>query len=400
MLREAARQRLFDTLLAALVGRRLPENAPLARPSGDGHGRLRALVATVRATEVDDIAISGCVTAGSVVAPTALHLAAAAQADAASVHDAMLAGYEAMIGFATAIGGATAIYRGVWPTLAAAPIGAAAVAARLAGLDAERTRAALALAIGRSSWWTDRSLPRWLTLGHAAVDGVLAAAAMAGFDAAPEVIDAWAAAARLTLDAEALAARPTPRLLEVDTKPFPTARQALSTIEAFAALHAAQPIGATDAIVVGVPGAYRAMIGGVSTPKTRMESLVSAACQMALVACAPDQIYDAVRARPPCGGAVAGFLSRVTVETDEAVDAAFPDAWGGRVTIRPARGAPREALVLHPRGSAPSPFGWPELEDKAARIARANGLDPAAVAALRVAVREDASPAVLLDLVN
>jgi 2-methylcitrate dehydratase PrpD len=399
-LRDIARQRLFDALLAALIGRRLPEAAPLAGlPSGD-HGRLRRLTATARATEVDDIAISGCVTPGSVVVPAALHLASQIGADTAAVHDAILAGYEAMVAFAEAIGGATAIYCGVWPTLSAAPIGAAATAARLEGLDADRTLAALAMAVGRSSGRLNRTMPRWLSLGHAAVDGVRAVeAGLAGFDAPASVLEAWSNATGLEIRPEEMAPKDRPRLLEVDVKPFPTARQALAAIEAFHSLQAEQPVGPDDHIVIGAPSAYRAMIGETSLPNARIASLVSAAYQMALIACVPGAIDDAVRNPVRSGPAITAFLARVRVETDAELDKAFPRAWGGRVRIEAAGAPPRQALVLAPPGAAGLPFGWAGFEEKARRLCLANGIDLALVAALLDAVKADAPARDLLEFI-
>ncbi|HEY4030661.1 MAG TPA: MmgE/PrpD family protein [Caulobacteraceae bacterium] len=360
------------------------------------------LVATTRATEIDDVAIGGCVTPGSVVVPAALHLAARADADAAAVHDAMVVGYEAMLAFAEAIGGATAIYRGVWPTVIAAPLGVAAVAGRLQGLDDGRMRAALALAIGRTGGRLNRNLPRWLSLGQAAADGALAAeAAAAGFDAPASTLDAWSEATGIAVSPDGFAAPGRPRLLDVDAKPFPTARQALAAIEAFGRLQADRPVDEEDRIVIGVPATYRDMVGKTEPPDARMPSLMSAPYQMALIACAPGAIDDAVRDSPLAGPAIAAFLRRVTIETDPALDAAFPAAWGGRVRIEPAGGGPaREATVLLPHGCATQPFGWADLEEKAMRLGRASGLDLGVVSALRDAVKADAPAQTLLDLVT
>ncbi len=399
-LRDIVRQHVFDTLLAALIGRRLPEAAPLAGLPSGGHGRLRRLTATIRATEIDDIAISGCVTPGSVIVPTALHLASQTRADAAAVHDSILAGYEAMVAFGEAIGGATAIYGGVWPTLSAAPIGAAAAAARLKGLDADRTLAALAMAVGHSSGRLNRTMPRWLSLGHAAVDGVCAVeAALAGFDAPASALEAWSNATALKVQPEDMAPQSRPRLLAVDIKPFPTARQALAAIEAFRSLQAEQPVGPDDQIVIGAPSAYRAMIGETGLPDARIPSLVSAAYQMALIACVPGAIDDVVRNPPRSDPAVAAFLARVSVETDAELDKAFPQTWGGRVRIEAAGASPREALVLEPAGAASLPFGWARFEEKARRLCLANGIDLAPVAALLDAVRADAPAQELLDFI-
>jgi 2-methylcitrate dehydratase PrpD len=395
--RDAARRRLFDTLVAARVGRALPEAAGLAKLAVDGPGRIRALVATVRATEVDDIALAGCVTSGSVIVPVAVHLAAERDCDSEALHHAIIAGYEAMIGFASAIGGATILYRGIWPTLAAAPIGAAAVAGSLAGLDATAMRSALALAIGRSPWWLDRGLPRWLQLGHAAVDGVAAAqAAEAGFTAPAQVIEGWANAAGVTVDPALLAPGESPKIDQIECKTFPTARQGLSAIQAFMRLHAEQPVASTERIEITLPSVYRAMVGGTAMPAERIGSMLSAAYQMALAVHAPDRMFDVVRTPPFSDPAIADFLARAAVIEDAALDALYPARWGARVTIIGAE--TRTCEVLSPAGGAEHPFGWAELSGKAGSLATAQGLPEGHFEALRDAIEQDAHPADLLAL--
>ncbi|WP_404710883.1 MmgE/PrpD family protein [Sphingomonas sp. MMS24-J13] len=396
-MRDAARLRLFDTLVAARIGRALPEAAPLAKLAVDAPGRIRALVATVRATEVDDIALAGCVTAGSVIVPVALLAAAERDCDSDALLRAIVAGYEAMVGFAAAIGGATILYRGIWPTLAAAPIGAAAVAGSLARLDRQAMLSALALAIGRSPWWLDRGLPRWLQLGHAAADGVAAAqAAEAGFTAPASVIDGWANASGVTVDPALLAPGAVPKIHQIECKTFPTARQGLSAIQAFMRLHADRPVGPTDRIEIALPGVYRAMVGGTTMPAERIGSMLSAAYQMALAVHAPERMFDAVHT-PPCNDpAIADFLTRVVVTEDAALDALYPRQWGARVTIVGAEA--RTCEVLSPEGGADHPFGWTELAAKAASLALGLGLPATHFEALQDSIRKDVRPGDLLTL--
>jgi len=393
--RDAARRRLFDTLVAARVGRGLPEAAPLAGLATEGPGRIRAMVATVRATEVDDIALAGCVTAGSVIVPVALLLAAERDCDSDKLLTAIVAGYEAMVGFAAAIGGATILYRGIWPTLAAAPIGAAAVAGSLAGLDAVAMRSALALAIGRSPWWLDRGLPRWLQLGHAAVDGVAAAqAAEAGFTAPASVIDGWANAANLAIDPVRLAPSEVPEIQQIECKTFPTARQGLSAIQAFMRLHSERAVTPDDRIEITLPTVYRAMVGGTTMPADRIGSMLSAAYQMALAVHAPERMFDVVRTPPYSDPAIADFLARVVVTEDATLDTLYPARWGARVTIDGAE--TRTCEILSPAGGAEHAFGWTELAEKAASLTAPIGLPSGYFGPLRDAIVRDASPSELL----
>lgn len=397
----SARLRLFDTLVAARIGRTVPDAASLAPLAIGTQGRIRTLVATIRATEVDDIALAGCVTAGSVVIPTALVLAAEIDADAAVLHGAIVAGYEAMAGFAAAIGGASILYRGIWPTLAAAPIGAAVVAARLRRLDRAATASALAMATGRSMWWLDRAMPRWLQLGHAAVDGVLAAeAAAAKFVARADVLDGWASAAGITFDARKLIKPEGLWIDAVDCKTFPTSRQGLSAVQAFADLHAAAAVTPADKVEVAVPAAYLRMIGNTSPPDDRIGSMLSVAYQMALMVHAPDRLHDVARTPPPITPAIVDFLARVTIREDADLSAHYPEAWGARVTILSADGSRRTRELLHPEGSAAHAFGWPELRRKAALLAQGNGLTAQSFDTLSSVVEADGRPADILAVVE
>ena len=168
---DAARLRLFDTLIANAIGltiedgRRLAALAANAGPGDRLAETVRLNVGATRATEVDDINIAACATVGSVVIPVAVGLGAARGLDDQAVLAAIVAGYEAMISLGTAVDGASLLYKGVWPTYATAPFAAAAVGASLLGLDARGTANALSLALARTSTLTGRGAaeqaPAW-----------------------------------------------------------------------------------------------------------------------------------------------------------------------------------------------------------------------------------------------
>jgi 2-methylcitrate dehydratase PrpD len=392
------RLRTLDTLIAATLGLRLAESRPLLRlAAATPEERIRCLVAAIRATEIDDIYLPGCATLGSVVVPTALVLAETLPLDASAVVDAIAAGYEVMASFSAMIDGAAVLYHGCWPTLAAAPAGAAAVAARLLGLDRAASLSALALAVTRSQWSTSRHVPRWLQLGHAAVDGVLAArAAAAGFTASPGAIADWAHRARLTLHVDRLAAGPSPRIVAMDSKTFPTSRQGLAAVEAFIGLQGESPIAAEDPVEVVVPAAYLGMISNKQPPFDRLGSLLSVPYQLALVASVPETLYDVARVDPPLTETMVSRLSHTTLRSDPELDAAYPACWGARVTVRAGTAAVRSRTVLDPIGSARKPLAWADLCQKAADLSIPNGMPIAWAEPLQTAVLEGASCAAIL----
>ena len=141
---------------------------------------LAGWCASARLTEADDIHLTSCTTPGSVVIPTALHLASAGLFETwGDFVTAVLAGYETLIRVGYAIDGPRILARKVWPTLFAAPMGAAAVASRAWKLDPSETAGALATALAASTGIAPPAMipnsSRCISLGWAAECGVHAA---------------------------------------------------------------------------------------------------------------------------------------------------------------------------------------------------------------------------------
>ena len=389
----AARQRLFDTLGAACVGLATSEgrqarsiDEQLQPLGGARHAldRCRWLASAVRSTEIDDIDIVGCTTVGAVVVPAAVAFAAAAPpADGRLLLASVAAGYEAMIRLGRAIGGATLLYRGVWPTYVTAAFGAAAAAARWLGLDAEQTARALALALARTDVPPPKALAqpgfRCFALGGAAVEGCIAAlAARAGV--AADTIDLAAFGQRIGAqvdEAELTAGLGAEwRIGAVDTKMFPSSRQALASVEAFLALAPLpHPIADLERVVVAVPSAYRDMIDRARPPANRIESLLGVQYQVALAALEPAALYDALRPTLRHDERTAGFMARVEVRADAELSRQFPHTWGSAVTLHWRSGGETRAEVREPSGSGRSTVSWTALRGKLERILAASGLE-------------------------
>lgn len=383
---DAARARVLDTLGALVAGLQTPEGRTLrtsaerasGKPSAmDAIERCRLYVGATRATELDDIDVASCTTVGSVVVPVALTLAARLpRADGRAVLAAVVAGYEAMQRLGRAIGGATLLYRGVWPTYVTAPFGAAATASKLLGLDAAATARALGLALTRTSSVPAAALTRfgfrYYSLGCAAVEGAAAAfAAAAGVEADADALDRFAQRVEVGLDAaELVGAAGAPwRLREVDSKLWPTSRQALASVAAFREL-AVKPeeAEAIEHIVVAVPSAYRAMIDRAAAPAARIESMIGVQHQFALATYAPQVLDDALRRSVSTPPAFAALMAKVEVRADEALDEQFPRKWGGRVTVRLRSGEERTHEVLEPDGCAARPLDLEAIKRKYARV--------------------------------
>ena len=387
----AARQRLLDTLAAAALGRRTPEgrllerHAERGRSAGLEHGATcRLLIGAARSTEVDDIDLPSCTTVGAVVVPAVMAAAARSDVGDRELLCAVVAGYEAMTRLGRAIGGATLLYRGVWPTYATAAFGAAAATARLGALDAPATARALALALARTGNLPAGVLTRFgyrhYALGSAAADGCDAAlAAAAGVDADLDGLAAFAERLGATLDvAEFGAAFGAPwRVASVDTKPWPTSRQALASVAAFRQLTLPPP-DEIERIDAAVPLVYRGMIDRPAMPANRIESMLSVQYQIALAAFAPTTLDDALRESLPHDTRMAALMQKVRVSADDGLGAQFPRVWGSRVTIEPRDGAPTTVEVLAPPGSGTRSLAWAELRAKLERVLAASGMHPGA----------------------
>jgi 2-methylcitrate dehydratase PrpD len=371
---------LLDITGAWIAGRATSEGRALDAeqlgPLGAGLlDRVARAVATTRLTETDDIHLASCTTAGAIIVPTALLLAPALRTPPDRVRRAIAAGYDAMIRFGEAVRGPEILYRGLWPTYLAAPLGAAAVVAVLADLDARSTADALAIALAQVSGAPGRGgsgqNPRWLLAGLAARNGCVAAlAALRGFGGDCQLLDDdWLSRTHgIALDAAPLvAARPAAALGEISRKPVCAARQTIAAIEAFTRILAEGVDPQEIARVrVHVPGVYRAMIA--QAPTGRQSRIASVAYQLALVAYRPDDLLDIERPERD-DPRLAAFLPRVEVLADPALDPLYPRRWPARVEIELADGTQRAVQIETAHGDPDRPLTEADLRTKFLRLA-------------------------------
>ena len=311
---------LADTVVAALAGARIPEGQALqnfgdARSLADRIGRRAA---ATRLTEIDDIHLPSCTTPSAGIVPVALALAASSQNfNVEDVASAIWVGTEVMTRIGVAVGGPQILYRGIWPTYLAAPVAAAATAARLFGLDEGRTGHALSLAFMLMAGGVGRihGAPsgRWFLYANAVAGGVaVAEAARADYRGDPQLLDKnWLADTHgIALDRTRLAAGLATGSVyaALSMKPFCLAKQAIAAVEAFQAIVQDENVR-SDAITkirVRVPPAYAGMIATRAEPGVRQSTLVSVAYQIALAALAPERLYDVDRSAPGAPGGLTG----------------------------------------------------------------------------------------------
>ena len=382
--RERLGLHLTDTVIASLVGARIPEGKALqnfgdARALADRIGRCAA---AIRLTEIDDIHLPSCTTPSAGIVPVALALAASLQnLNADDIASAIWTGTELTTRIGIAASGPQILYRGIWPTYLAAPVAAAATAARLFGLDEARTGHALSLAFMLMAGGVGRihGAPsgRWFLYANAVAGGVAAAeAARAGYRGDPQLLNKnWLADTHgIALDQSRLTGGlGSGSVYEtLSIKPFCSAKQAIAAVEAFRAIMREEKLhrDAITRVRVHVPPAYAAMIATRAEPGARQSTMVSVAYQIALAALAPERLYDVDRSLPAADTDVMEFAAKVEVIPEPALESLYPQHWPAEVEVEAARKILKHRVVAA-AGDPEHPFSCAAVDDKAHRV-----LDP------------------------
>lgn len=389
---------LADGVLAWRAGRQTPEGHRLrawhAAADSGAPGQAALCAALLRHSEMDDIHRASGITPTAIALPALLPWIAGRSPR--EVRDAFFAGLELSVAAGLSIGGTALFAKGQWPTLAVAPLGAAAALGRLLGLDAPRMAQALALASLQSMRTPGRSTgeqpARWLLFGQAVRAGCVAALAAAeGVEA-----DVEAASNALAVQAVHLPDASCPAIAQTSLKPYPAAKQVLA---ALTALQRLVPEGSDPAAIrrieVFVPAAYAAMLQREPPAASRLARLVHGPWQLALQCCAPQALGDAARRPldPDVAQQVEALAARIMVTHDPALDTAYPARWPARVVVDD--GTPvREALVTDSDGDPGTGIdaGW--LRRKAIRLLE----DPAERERVLACLAEELPPAVVADL--
>jgi len=363
---------LADGVLAWRAGRLSPEGRQLhawhAQADASLPGQAALMAALLRLSEVDDIHRASGITPTAIALPAVLPWRRGRSAS--DIAHACLAGIEVSVAVGLAMGGVGLFARGQWPSLAVAPLGAAAALGRLLGLDEQHMIQALALAALQSVRTPGRSLSdlpaRWLLFGQAVRSGCVSALAAAqGMQA-----DVAAAEAVLALSEASVPEAAHPALLATSFKPHPGAKQSLAALAALQQLlPEVKDVQAIRRIEVFVPAAYVAMLQREPPQASRLARLVHGPWQLALQCCAPERLFDTARLPLERGLAlqVQALAERIHIAHDPALDAHYPRQWPARVRLEDERGV-RELTALDSEGDpgAGADAAW--LLHKAQRV--------------------------------
>jgi 2-methylcitrate dehydratase PrpD len=403
---DALPRHVFDSLTAAIAGAGVAETRDVRAVVEEYYGGGPALAVgtgvrtnlpaaallgcvAARCSEIDDIHLRSCITPGSIIVPAVLAMASTmGDIGAPAFLAAVAAGYEVLMRFGLAIDGPQILFRGIWPTYVCAGFGVVAALGRLLRLNEAQIADALGIAATFALGTTGRPpapTSRWLTMGAAAQNGVLAVlSARQGLRGDAALLDGqWSKITGIALEAECLTAGLGTTFLidELCFKPWCAAKQTIAATDAFRDILTTAGPNANDIVEIriDVPSAYAAMIDRQQLPSARLESFASVQYQLALAAFAPDRAYDVVRATTVTDPNVARLMSVTRVAIDEALDASYPSAWPARVYVRLAGGTEHTREVHHPLGDPGTVYGWSELERKCERVTQ---LDSGRVRAL------------------
>jgi 2-methylcitrate dehydratase PrpD len=390
-LREILELHVADIVGAWIASLPIPEGARLLRwRTALGEGvvpgsihRLRLDVAAhcalARLSEVDDIHLASTTTPGAIVVPGAVTVAAALRnRDPDALAAAMMAGYEVMVRFGQAIDGPSVLYRGIWPTYFATPLGIAAVAARLLNLDARQCAHALALALIRSAPGAGHhnlaTTSRWLAVGQAAEAGLAAAlAARAGFTSDLGLLDGGYLTGVFDLkpDVAVLTEGLGQRfgLEEVAFKPWCAARQTMAATQALIEIISSGiAVDTITQLTAFVLPPHRRMIDHGITVGDRASFLTSLPYRLALAALAPQAAQDVGQAPANVPDPIRAFMDRVALASDEALLSNFPSRWPARIEVMTLAGR-YERTVMDVPGDPARPFDADAVREKFRRLA-------------------------------
>src|SRR3954466_14751476 len=285
-----------------------------------------------------------CRSPSSVTGPVALSLARhSREFDPEQVARPIWVGTELMTRLGVAVNGPRVLYRGLRPTYFAAPLAAAAIAARTWRLSEEKTAHALSLALmlsaGRSGRFQGKLRGRSVILAMAVAAGIRAAAAARdGVGGDPDLLDgSWLRDAQgLDADTSALTSRLGAGSVyaELTLKPFCSAKQSIAAIEALITLidEGLSPDAITR-IQVRVPPPYARMIATKPEAGARSSTIVSAAFQLGLAAFRRERLYDIERASAMQETAVLALAGKVEVVPDESLLPDFPAHFPAEIEV-------------------------------------------------------------------
>ena len=328
--------------------------------------------------EQDDVHNGSVFHPAAVVFPPALAVAQAIGASGQELLTAAVAGYEVGIRIGEFLG--RSHYRVFHTTGTAGTVAAAAAVGHLLKLDAQTMLHAFGSAgtqaAGLWEFLRDAADSKQLHTANAAANGLTAAYLAAdGFTGAKRILEGpQGMAAGMSSDADP--SRLTDRLgqrwalAETSFKFHASCRHTHPAADALQQVMSEHQLKAEDLaeVTAHVHQAAIDELGPVTDPRTVHQSKFSMGSVLGLIALFGragltefDTHYQDLR--------LIALRGKVSMQLDAEVDAAYPQRWIGKVTVRTVDGRMLQGRVDEPKGDPGNSLSRPEIEDKARRLA-------------------------------
>ena len=305
--------------------------------------------AMAHSLDFDDTHAAGSIHSSAPIVPAALAAAQMAGANGKELIAAIVAGYEVQIRLSLALVPKEHYDRGFHPTATCGTFGAAAAAGRALGLDADGIASAFGIscsqAAGSMQFLADGAWNKRFHVGHAAANGVMAAALAAeGYKGASDPVEGKAGFLH------AYAPNPDPEraieglgetweTLSLAVKPYPTCRYSHAALDGILKLREEHNLQADEieSVEVGLPEMGWKIIG--EGDKHHPKSVVDGQFSMAF--CAAVALREGRMAWDDYATHLAdpntlALTRKVSAVVDPRADAEFPMQMSGVVRVRTA----------------------------------------------------------------
>lgn len=388
-----ARERIMDTLGAALAGRSCWEYAQLLEdtcvPLGTGRHAVigsracrfpaarAAMINAVyaHAAELDDGHKNAGCHAGAVIVPTALVMGQELRCSGKEILTAVAVGYEVTYRIASHVNPAQ-IGRGFHPSSNCGIFGAAATAGKLMGLNEAQLANGLGqagmLASGTMEATRSGQRSKCVQVGNAAYNGILASyLAQSGMEGCLSALEGKYGLFRtqssdVDVDDICRSLGEIYTIGDTYNKMYPCCRHAQPGIEGVLNLAEMYHIQPEDVayIRIGTHQVAYELTGEIKTPKNAGEAKFSLAYGAAVALRA--HCFGVAHLTPDAytDPQTLALARKVTCVLDPEVQAAFPRRRGARVEITLKDGRVYQTVLYDLKGSPNNPVGWPELEAK------------------------------------
>ena len=356
---------------SAVIGtanRVLPEYAALANGTA------------FHSIEMDDVNNEACLHPGVTAFPTALAMADVAEVNGKEFISAVVAGYDVIVRLGRALKGAEHYARGFHPTGTCGAFGAAAVAARLLGLEGDSFVHALGIAGSQTSGsmeylaqgaWTKRLHPGWAS--HSGIWAALLA--RSGYTGPTTILEGRDGFL------QAYSGDPDPSLVLKDLgeeyqvtrtsiKPHTCCRFNQGPIDCLLDLKRTYGIDPMDVaeVRVGVLSAGTKLVSDPIEAKRHPKSVVDMQFSLpfgAAVALTHGRAsLEEYQVGMPENTQVKHVMERVQCLTDPKLDAQFPQHFPAWAEVDTNDGRTLRSELIYPKGDPENPVTWNEMKEK------------------------------------